>query len=113
MAVTEGNHAGEFLLSEGNGTISREQVTILSGENLVAGEVLGKVTASGKYVAYDDTAVDRSEVAAGILFNDVDATSGDQLGTAIVLLAEVSSARLTGIDANGINDLASKFIVVR
>lgn len=35
------------------------------------GEVLGKVTASGKYVQYDETAVDGSETAAAIVLEDV------------------------------------------
>jgi len=40
--LTEGQAAGEFIVSE-SGT-SREAVTVLSGENLDAGEVIGKVT---------------------------------------------------------------------
>ena len=44
MSLSEGSHAGEFLLSEANGTKSRENVTLLSGQNLKAGAVLGKVT---------------------------------------------------------------------
>jgi len=47
---TEGQHKAEFLVSETEGTISRETVTVLSGQNLKAGHVLGKVsvgTASG------------------------------------------------------------------
>lgn len=42
-AFTEGNHAGEHMVSEACGHRSREVITILSGENLVAGTVLGKV----------------------------------------------------------------------
>lgn len=41
--LTEGQHAGEFLVSD-SGTRSREAVTVLSGEDLSAGAVLGKVT---------------------------------------------------------------------
>ena len=49
----------EFLVSEGNGQISRDQIVLVSGAGaLVAGRVLGKVTASGKYKAYDNTASD-------------------------------------------------------
>jgi hypothetical protein len=44
MAVkTEETHRGEFLVSEANGGRSREKVTIESGQNLVAGAVLGEV----------------------------------------------------------------------
>ena len=48
MATTEATRAGEFLLSEANGTRSRESVTVTGG-SYPAGQVLGKVTASGKY----------------------------------------------------------------
>jgi hypothetical protein len=41
---TEGQHAGEFLLSEAPGNLSRENVTVLSGQNLKAGAVVGRVT---------------------------------------------------------------------
>lgn len=44
--LTEGTHAGEFLMSErpGIGAPSRENVTVLSGQDLDAGEVIGRVT---------------------------------------------------------------------
>jgi hypothetical protein len=41
---TEGRHAGEFIVSEANGLLSREAVTVNVGESLVAGQVLGKIT---------------------------------------------------------------------
>lgn len=42
--LTEGQHKAEFLVTEGAGTISRESATILSGQQLKAGHVLGKIT---------------------------------------------------------------------
>lgn len=52
---TETNHAGGFLVSEANGSRSREAITVLSGENLKAGHVIGRKstagTASGAAVA--------------------------------------------------------------
>lgn len=42
MALTEGKYAGEFILSEANGDRSRENLVVLSGENLKAGHVLGR-----------------------------------------------------------------------
>lgn len=54
MALTEGQHTGEFIESESNGYRSRETVTILSGQTVKAGHVLGKVTkgaATGAAVA--------------------------------------------------------------
>ena len=41
MALTEGSYSAEFLLSEAPGTRSRQNVTVQSGQNVVAGEVLG------------------------------------------------------------------------
>ena len=44
MAVkTETKHAGEFLLHEGMRDMSREKVTVLSGQNLGVGAVVGRV----------------------------------------------------------------------
>ena len=40
---TEGKYAAEFLLSEAPGELSRENITVLSGENLKAGAVVGRV----------------------------------------------------------------------
>ena len=42
--VTEGQHKGEFLVTEAEGSLSRETVTALSGQTLQPGHVLGKVT---------------------------------------------------------------------
>lgn len=43
MALTETRHAGEFLLGERADGGSRETLTVLSGQNLNAGAVLGRV----------------------------------------------------------------------
>jgi hypothetical protein len=67
---------------------------VLSGQNLQAGAVLGKVTASGKYKVLAPAAVDGSEAAAGILYDAVDASSADSEAVAIVRLAEVNAAEL-------------------
>ena len=42
--LTEGQHKAEFIVTEANGSLSRETVTVLSGQNLKPGHVLGKVT---------------------------------------------------------------------
>jgi hypothetical protein len=43
-ALTEAGHAYGFLISEAEGKRSRENRTLLSGQNLKAGHVVGKVT---------------------------------------------------------------------
>ena len=83
-------------------------VTIKSGEGVLAkGVVLGIETASKKYVAYDDSASDGSEVAKAILSDKVDATSKDQL-VAVYLLGIFVKANLTGCDAAAIVDLKAR-----
>lgn len=50
--LTEKPHAGGFLLSEGNRTHSRENAVLNSGQNLVAGAVLGQLkTAAGAKIS--------------------------------------------------------------
>lgn len=56
-----------------------QPVTILSGEVLVRGELVGKVTAGGKYIASLSAAADGSEVPAGFVAEDIDASGGDQV----------------------------------
>ena len=96
--LQEGQYAGEFIVSEGNGTISRETITVLSGEALEVGAVLGKVTASGKYKALDPAAMDGSQAAVAVLYDAVDASAGDAEGVAILRMAEVNAAELVWPD---------------
>ena len=52
MALTETKHAGGFILSEANGNRSRENGILNSGQNCVAGEVLGRImTAAGEKIS--------------------------------------------------------------
>src|SRR5262245_16758545 len=41
--LTEGQHAGEFVVSLAPKTLSREKIVVLSGQNLKAGAVVGRV----------------------------------------------------------------------
>ena len=120
MAITETNRNGEVLLSEANGALSREVVTIASGQNLEAGAVLGKVTASGKYVGLAPDATDGSEVANAVLLYDADASAGDAKATVLVRLAELASDKLvwpTGITQaqidTALSQLAGDYIIAR
>lgn len=107
---TEPNRSFEALLSEGNGAISRETVTIVSGAGVLdAGTVLGKITASGKYTGYDDGNSGGSNAAVAVLAQAVDATSADVTATAITRLAEVKYDQLVWIAAN---DATSKTAAV-
>ena len=55
-------------------------VTILTGNNLVKGTLLGKITASGKYVACNSGLSNGAEVPEAVLAGDVDASGGDVPG---------------------------------
>lgn len=44
ITLNEGVHTAEHLVSEANGTRSREAITVLSGQNLKRGAVLGRIT---------------------------------------------------------------------
>lgn len=98
---TEGVHGAEFLLSSEESQ-SLDKVTLISGQNLAAGTVLGKITASGKYTLHDAAAADGSQTAAAILYDATDASAGDTPCVVISRLAEVADAKLifkSGISA--------------
>lgn len=111
----------EVLISEAPGTLSRESITITSGQGaLSAGYVVAKLSATGKYVKYDNAGSDGSETAAAILLQAVDATSADADVVAVVRLAEVKTDALvwdSGVDGAGktagLVDLATAFIKAR
>ena len=81
--LTEGRHAGGFLVWEAFRDYCREVVTIASG-TLEPGTVLGKITASGKYAAHDPDATDGTETAVAVLWGKADASGGDVPAVALV-----------------------------
>lgn len=92
--LTEKRRRGFFIAHEANGTISRETVTLIAGQNLEAGSVLGKITASDKYTLLAPGAGDGSEVADAILWDTVDATLADKTVVIIFRIAEVTQEAL-------------------
>jgi hypothetical protein len=111
--MLETNHAAEFLISEGNGQISRETGAFAAGDALPAGQVLGLVTATNQYAAYDDGESDGSQVAAAILYAPLAESDAVRTGAVIVRLAEVAGELLTGLDDAAKADLAARNIIVR
>ena len=106
-------HAGEFLLSEGAGNISREAINIAAGPALEPGQILGLVTTTGQFAPYNPTAEDGSENAQAILYGPLGESDVVRRGRAVVRLAEVSEACLTGLDLAAEKALASHFVIVR
>lgn len=112
--ITEGIRNGEFILSEANGTRSRETVTVSSAAPAMqSGEAVGIITASGKYSKYDNTASNGLEVCKGILYTGVKDSASDQKAVVIVRDAEVSFERTVGIDSAAQADLLTAGVVVR
>ena len=106
-------HAGEFLLSEGAGSISRESINVAASGALYPGQLLGLVTTSGEFAPYDPTAEDGRETAVAILFGPLDESDVVRRGRAVVRLAEVSEVHLTGLDLDAEKTLNTRSIIVR
>ncbi len=83
--LTEGKHAGGFLVWEVLRDYTRETVTVASGAGkLEPGTVLGKITTGGKFTALVPAATNGSQNAAGLLWDAVDASTAD--AAAVVVL---------------------------
>ena len=121
--ITEGRHAAEFLLSEDENGLSRDGVKYLAGSGTVLpGTILGKITASGKFVPHAPAAADGSQIAAAVAFSKtVVPADADALGVAIMRVAQVKGVCLTynaATDTQAEKDvvhaaLASSGLVVR
>ncbi len=66
----------------GEDDLQTRQIVLLSGQNQPRGAVLGKITASGKYVLSLSGAADGSQTPACILTEATDATGGDKVTVA-------------------------------
>lgn len=102
--VREGVHSLEFLLSEANGSRSRETGVLKETETVIPGTIL--VWDSGKLEATEgalDGSDDLDEDIAGIAAYAVDASDDDMPITYIARDAEVSEAALVwpAVDGDG------------
>lgn len=87
---TEVAHAAEFIQMEQLAGFSRKTVTLLTGQDLKAGSVLGKITSGGKYKLTTIAASDGSEVPSAILIYPTNTSSTGPLGAGdqtVVVLA--------------------------
>lgn len=89
---TEGRHAAEFILSEAAGKRSRENGTVLAGENIRAGEVIMD-NGAGKIVPY---VLGTGNTVLGISIYPVNADGGVDVAAAYLARdAEVNGNLLT------------------
>ena len=109
MNILEGKHRGEYLVSEANGSQSRETVTFAQGAAKVSAcTVMGLVTATGKYVPLVPGAGDGSQNAAGISYGNVDVTTGDKPGVITARNTEVNASDLVWGTATAAQIAAAK-----
>lgn len=72
------------------------------------GQVLGKVTADGKYVQYDDAAVDGSETAAAVVLQDISIPAATD--TTVLVLVKGPAIVADGglVFKSGVDEAAAK-----
>jgi hypothetical protein len=71
-------YAPDRLVAGNSHLLVARSITLTSGQNLVRGAVLGKVTADDKYLLSLSAAADGSQTPDLILAEDTDASAGDK-----------------------------------
>ena len=108
MATLQKRQAtASFIVSESNGYRSRDDVTVTvpATTTYAAGTILGKITATGKFVRHAAGATNGSEDEAGVLYETITNTTGSGVDSTAVNFArdaEVNGHELTyeiGADA--------------
>lgn len=106
VVKTEKKTLGDVLLWEEDNFYSRDSGTIAMGGAYDVGMVLGRVTASGKYVPYDPTAATGEETVAAVLAQNVDASAADV--TDVLLIARHSRVKRHGLSYGATVDTAAE-----
>jgi hypothetical protein len=116
MIKTQIPNAGHYIKSE-VGSISRDKIEFTGGE-FMPGEVYGVV--AGQAVKLDFAATDGSELAKGVCYAYVDASTADKEQVVTTRLTEVNLNALTlpnGYTAPNLTsvkaELAKNFVIVR
>lgn len=79
--LTEGKHTGEFIGERALGDAYHNDAgTVITGQNLQTGHVVGLITASSKFTILAPAGADGSQTAAGIMFDACNATAADKAG---------------------------------
>lgn len=112
-SFTSTAYAQDKLIAGNAHLLVSRSITVISGQNLVRGAVLGKITASSKYNLSLSAAADGSQTPDLILAEDCDASGGDKTAlaysrgdfnaNALTLGASHTAASITeGLRAKGI-----------
>lgn len=86
---------------------SRDEVTAITTQTINIGSVLGKITASGKYILSDADAVDGSEVAAAICLQNLGTLAAD---TPVIVLVRDAIVSREALVYDAANDAAEILI---
>lgn len=78
-SFSSGNYDPDRLVAGDSVHMRTQQITLITGQNLARGAVLGKITASGKYNLSLSAAGDGSQTPDAILAEACDATAADKL----------------------------------
>jgi hypothetical protein len=110
----EANHGTEWLV-RGTTPATPDTVTVtVSGSTpWESGQLLGRVTATGKYVKYDPAATNGSQTAVGVLWSTLPPVAGDVRTGVLLRTAEVTSTKLIGLDMPARASLTTAGILVR
>jgi hypothetical protein len=126
MVIEEGKNLADVLSWELDRNYCREIVTVAAGKNLKQGAIVGLITASGLakevylITGANGETLDGSEIAVGVLLDDVDATSGAKkaviVSRAAIVLANgiIFTAGATDAQKKKITkDLDARGVVIR
>ena len=90
MPISDSFTPGDLVL---DGPLRTRIVTIKSGADVARGSVLGRITASDKYILSDDGASDGSEDPALIALHDIEASGADAQAE-VMAMGTVDGAKL-------------------
>jgi hypothetical protein len=76
-SITAFDYKPDQLIAGDLKNVTWAPITLISGQNLLRGAVLGQITASGKYTLSASAAVDGSQTPNAILADDCNASTGD------------------------------------
>ena len=111
--VTQGARTAAFLLNEGNGERSREQILLLKGASAFPpGQILSK-DEDGKYVAFVAPAAEETVEVAILYEGRAGDAVADRYATGIVRDCEVIESLLVGLTGPAKVALAAAGIILR
>ncbi len=96
--VTESTYVNKALIASSNFGPVRKTETIAAGSDLVAGTILGRITANGKLAAYASGNIDGSENPVAVLLVDAAAASAD-VEAICGFAGAYKETNMTGLDA--------------